>query len=568
MQFIVVPTNVDRVAINRAKFRLFCAAHPITAIHTGQWRERGCIVVLCKLTVANKHGRIPAHEQSRLRQFVFVGIPGSKKKPDPKTAAISSSSSVRSAVGAAAAAAPVVDVSPVVEAKRKRTTKASADIEHAPDLWPGRLELIIGSQIMVLQNQQTQSGIVNGMMAELVDVVLTSQATVRFEPHLQSMGTGGGVHTVDSVNVSALILRYSDIRWRNRNIFETLPPGCFPLTAFTSYRSAKCYVNMHEKRQLLNVTMTQFPCSPAFAITGHKVQGQTLDQLIVGSWRPPPRGRDAAGRSRPPIIRSIGADGYLYVLLSRVRTAANLFIINPLPLDLRMYPTRVSVLEELERLRKFIFEPTLQRLIAMATAELANRPSAVARVVPAVAQRGVPATVVLAATGVSVHVASAMVVPDQSLQSVGRRAPLPSSVTGAVVVPPVVPVPLAPVIKNCRLCGMPVRLGMACTGCMSVVDRRHAVRVRTPSKRKCPEQPASPPSRSASVRARTDRVSATQPVTGSQPLVVSSSSSAPAVWKVIELEWKCVLCHTMNRATRQVCVKCKCRSRYVSDGTL
>ena len=232
--------------------------------------------------------------------------------------------------------------------------------ERGKDLWPGRLELIIGAQVMVLKNQQTQSGIVNGMMAELVDVVLLPTARVRFESHLSTAGTGGGVHTVNYSDVSALILRYCDIKWRERNIFDSLPPGCFPLVCTKSILSTKCWINMPGGRQHLNVTQTQFPCSPAFAITGHKVQGQTLDQLIVGSWRP----STSKGKA-PAVLSSLGADGYLYVLLSRVRSIANLYILNPLPTDLWMYPTRVSVRDELKRLAVDVFEPTLRRLQAM-----------------------------------------------------------------------------------------------------------------------------------------------------------------------------------------------------------
>ncbi len=57
--------------------------------------------------------------------------------------------------------------------------------------------------------------------------------------------------------------------------------------------------------------MTQLPINMNDATTGHKLQGMSKDKLIVVSWSFIPN--------------------WIYVVLSRVRTLKELFILKPLP---------------------------------------------------------------------------------------------------------------------------------------------------------------------------------------------------------------------------------------------
>jgi hypothetical protein len=63
----------------------------------------------------------------------------------------------------------------------------------------------------------------------------------------------------------------------------------------------------------LTVQMHQFPIIPNYATTGHKLQGQSKDNLVVSVW----------SKKR----------NWNYVALSRVRTREGLYIVKPLPYD-------------------------------------------------------------------------------------------------------------------------------------------------------------------------------------------------------------------------------------------
>jgi hypothetical protein len=61
--------------------------------------------------------------------------------------------------------------------------------------------------------------------------------------------------------------------------------------------------------------MTQFPINLADAVTGHKLQGRTLDKIITTGW----------GYSF--------SKNWEYIVLSRVKTRADLFLLEELNLD-------------------------------------------------------------------------------------------------------------------------------------------------------------------------------------------------------------------------------------------
>ena len=68
-------------------------------------------------------------------------------------------------------------------------------------------------------------------------------------------------------------------------------------------------------------------------MTGHKVQGATLDAIIVGSW----------GRYK------YGAQGWLNVVLSRLRQLSDLYILEKLPKNPALLKNRLEV--EVENIR-------------------------------------------------------------------------------------------------------------------------------------------------------------------------------------------------------------------------
>lgn len=128
---------------------------------------------------------------------------------------------------------------------------------------------------------------------------------------------------------------------QNATSFATLPIGCFPITSIS--HSVKC--KLGETGSSFKVKVTQLPCVSALVLTGHKIQGRTLDAVILGAL------------SR---IHKSGRSGWIYVILSRVRTLNGLFLLTLLETDPKKYP-RTDVMTEMNRLH-LIEKSTLARL--------------------------------------------------------------------------------------------------------------------------------------------------------------------------------------------------------------
>ena len=83
-------------------------------------------------------------------------------------------------------------------------------------------------------------------------------------------------------------------------------------------------------------------------MTGHKVQGFSVDAIILG----------ALGKHHKN-----GLSGWLYVVLSRVRTVDGLFLMEEIEQDPTKYILRSDVVKEMDRLRK-IETKTIERINA------------------------------------------------------------------------------------------------------------------------------------------------------------------------------------------------------------
>ena len=343
---VVVPYNDERVAINKLIFTRFCAANSIELSGTNRpvpsqrdWRKRGCIRVNADLSIPDQPRNIHELEWKRLRRAVYTGIP--------------------------------VSVSADATAKEKKDNSGDSD-----RMLLGELDLVIGQQLMVLRNENTACGIVNGTVAELVDVVFTSPEDecnhVKFER--ESSMHGNGVHIVLAKYVKALILRYTDQSWSRKNPFPDIADGgCFPLYLTAAKKGRRIRVD----HQNAIVKISQFAATPAFALTGNKVQGSTLSQLIVGSWKKDSGRKEItilspnatieertryAARLRYATKQPIGSNGYLYVLLSRVRSSANLYILESIPTGIDRYRPRDDIIQEMKRLSAEVFDSTATQL--------------------------------------------------------------------------------------------------------------------------------------------------------------------------------------------------------------
>ena len=204
--------------------------------------------------------------------------------------------------------------------------------------FPGNLVCIIGAPYMVTLNEDVSKAVANGTMCFLNDVVLRDEAQVRI--HRTRDGTQ--MHAVYADEVLCLLFSHRLAEFKSTLTFDSLPPGCFPIV--TTSKGIRCQLG--KQNNTFCVKLEQFPCTLAFILTGHKLQAQTLISIILGAVS---------------AIHQYGTTGWLYVVLSRVRTLSGLFLLVKLSEDITKYKPRTIVMKEMERLRS-IEAKTLLRL--------------------------------------------------------------------------------------------------------------------------------------------------------------------------------------------------------------
>lgn len=161
----------------------------------------------------------------------------------------------------------------------------------------GNLFLILGAPYMIGQNNDVAHGIANGTVGYLQDVVLQENATVRIvqlTEHLQ-------IHAVYAEEITCAVYKHKIERWSKKSCFPTLPVGCFPIVPQINTMTHKLGI---QHNQQITIKVKQLPCELAICLTGHKFQGQTMVTIILG---------DLGTRYQ------FGADGWLYVILARVK---------------------------------------------------------------------------------------------------------------------------------------------------------------------------------------------------------------------------------------------------------
>lgn len=206
----------------------------------------------------------------------------------------------------------------------------------------GNLFCIIGAHYLVGNNTDVGKGVANGTLSILQDVILRSSANIR----IININEAIQVHAVYADEVYAAIYRHEKPGWRERSIFNTLPLGCFPV--IPRQHTIICTLGKH-RTQRLGVKIEQLPCDLAMCLTGHKFQGQTNQQIILGSM---------GNRYRN------GTDGWLYVVCARVTKLSGLYLTEKLNPDPKFYKPRYEVMAEMDRLRKLQEVTTLRLSMA------------------------------------------------------------------------------------------------------------------------------------------------------------------------------------------------------------
>lgn len=160
--------------------------------------------------------------------------------------------------------------------------------------------------MMVTANVATAMGIANGTAATLQGVIWSEVPTFSSlrVPMANHMIT---VQLPTTGRPTGLILRLDNVP-PDSVLREGWPPGCAVLSLRQVQASITLPVPGARVGLSFSVTVSQFPVLPRMACTGHKVQGLTMDSILIPRWK--------------------GATGqWAYVVLSRVRTRQGLFML-------------------------------------------------------------------------------------------------------------------------------------------------------------------------------------------------------------------------------------------------
>ena len=174
----------------------------------------------------------------------------------------------------------------------------------------GIVKLAIGARVMLTTNVDVSDGLVNGARGEVVHVVTNSDD-----------------------EVTCVLVKFDNSTVGRKSIqtsqYRSTHPHAVPLA---KYEVAK-------GKRGSEITRLQFPLTLAWATTIHKVQGLTLDEIVVDM-----RG----GRFSP---------GQAYVAFSRVKTLQGLHILN---FDRRVIKKSIDVENEMVRLSGNLLQPVPQ----------------------------------------------------------------------------------------------------------------------------------------------------------------------------------------------------------------
>lgn len=169
------------------------------------------------------------------------------------------------------------------------------------------LTLIKGCPLMGTENTNVSSGVANGTCATFEQAIFkTGKKAKPIKLY------GKWVYSIDIDDVSHLILRWTDSQYRGT--FKVFPKKGSFAVRFPIWDD-------HGRIKRLNQTLniTHFPVLLNYATTGHKLQGKSLDHLIISEWN--------------------ATENWAYVVLSRVRTLDGLFLFEPIPLDINFEPS-------------------------------------------------------------------------------------------------------------------------------------------------------------------------------------------------------------------------------------
>ena len=178
------------------------------------------------------------------------------------------------------------------------------------------LKLYYNCPLMYTRNTDVLSGKANGSRVRF-QVLYLKHGEEMFDLKLEC-GT-----TISAVYASQV----HSIQVKQEN--PKMIPEVFELRSCETTFNAKMEIGTEVIWQTMRGT--QFPIISNTATTGHKLQGSTLASLLVKGW--------------------YYGKNWAYVVLSRVRTMAGLFMSEPLSLDINKYKPKEEMLEMMQKFR-------------------------------------------------------------------------------------------------------------------------------------------------------------------------------------------------------------------------
>jgi hypothetical protein len=202
---------------------------------------------------------------------------------------------------------------------------------------PTLLYIQIGMPVMITFNQNVDLGVANGQLGTVVRVQFSPSTTWTVVPD-PSLDNALVRVPSEMPEIIFVKLNKSTPGMRTNALTQlqtqlNLPENTVPIL-IEKARSDK--LRLSAKRSI-TVSLEQFPLVPAFAITIHKIQGQTLTRAIIGSFR--------------NNLSSIASFSAIYVALSRARRLDQLLLLEKFDSAIvRRCSIPMHLLDELKRL--------------------------------------------------------------------------------------------------------------------------------------------------------------------------------------------------------------------------
>ena len=162
-------------------------------------------------------------------------------------------------------------------------------------------------RLMGVENTDVNNGIANGTTSEFKRIEFKDGCAPKpMQLH------GKWVYGIDIDEVDHLVCRWQDSRFEGEFKVEAKERTKLVRYPIEEYGLGKT-------RVATKMTMKVFPLILNHATTGHKLQGKSLDELVISEWS--------------------NVKNWAYVVLSRVRTLKGLFLTTPIPHEIDFSPS-------------------------------------------------------------------------------------------------------------------------------------------------------------------------------------------------------------------------------------